>query len=168
VRRNDELIESMESAAGQQTDCVDQAGSYVYRLEAYGPAGDSVFQEVTVTVTEGEPQENPLADTQWQLSAMNVDQAPLPNTTITASFATDGTVKGTGGCNDYDGTYIIQGNTLFVGPLASGSESCGDEIDQQEEDYLFALEFADTFEISDNDLIIRDEFGEEVLRFNPQ
>jgi hypothetical protein len=39
---------------GQAVDRLDEAGSYLYRLEAYNAVGDSVYNDRLVTVTEAE------------------------------------------------------------------------------------------------------------------
>ncbi|NIV34303.1 MAG: hypothetical protein GWN58_34050 [Anaerolineae bacterium] len=39
---------------GQAVDQLDEAGSYLYRLEAYNAVGDMVFNDRLVTVTEAE------------------------------------------------------------------------------------------------------------------
>ncbi len=149
---------------GSGQDCVMQSGKVTYRLVASNAAGESVSQDQSVQVTDSAPS-NPLANTNWQLSAMYVNQVPLPDTTITAFFDADGGVGGNDGCNTYSGPYTVDGNALSVGPLTFGRVSCGEDIDQQEKTYLAALQSATTFEISGNQLIIRDGAGQEVLRY---
>lgn len=150
---------------GQQQDCVNEAGSYSYHLEAFNSAGERVGQEVMVTVTPGEAQ-NPLIDTEWELSAMNVNQVPLPNTVLTVYFGDDGTLTGNAGCNEYSASYRVVGNTLSVGPATTSGATCGAEIDQQEQAYLGFLQLAAIFELSGDQLIIRDATGQEVLRYS--
>jgi heat shock protein HslJ len=165
VRRNGRVVIDKGGAVGQQMDCLDKAGSYTYRLEAYNSVGESVFQEATVDVTAAPP-ENPLANTNWQLSAMNVNQVPVPDSTITVRFDAAGGLSGNGGCNSYDGVYVVRGASLGISGLSASSMVCGDDLDQQEQFYLTALQSAASFGISGNQLIIRDATGQEVLRFN--
>jgi heat shock protein HslJ len=165
VRRNGRVVIDKGGAVGQQMDCLDKAGSYTYRLEAYNSAGESVFQEATVTVTEAPP-ENPLANTNWQLSAMNVNQVPVPGSTITARFDAASGLSGNGGCNSYEGVYTVRGASLGIIGLSVLGMTCGDDLDQQEQLYLRVLQSAASFEISRNQLIIKDASGREVLRFN--
>ncbi len=43
---------------------------------------------------------------------------------ITATFNPDGTVNGSGGCNNYTGGYTLAGDQISVGPLASTMMFC--------------------------------------------
>ena len=70
------------------------------------------------------------------------------------------------GCNSYDGVYTVRGASLGISGLSATGVLCGDDLDQQERFYLAALQSAASFEISGNQLIIRDATGQEVLRFD--
>ncbi len=61
--------------------------------------------------------------------------------TITAAFASDGTVGGSGGCNSYSGGYTLSGDQISVGPLVSTMMFCETGSDQ-EAAYLAALQQA--------------------------
>ena len=115
---------------------------------------------------EAAPPQNPLANTNWKLHGMNMNEVPLPHSTITIRFGADGSLSGNSGCNDYSGSYTVNGDALSVGPLAGTGALCDDEIDMQEQRYLAILQSAATFEMSRNQLIIRDATGQEVLRFD--
>jgi len=71
----------------------------------------------------------------------------LPETPITALFSVDDKVAGSAGCNSYNGTYVVSGNELSVGPLATTRKMCAQPIMQQEQAYLDALQAARTYEI---------------------
>ena len=58
---------------------------------------------------------------------------------LTLEFLPDGTVKGSGGCNDFTGTYSLAGESLTFGPLASAKKSCGPAADEQEYTYTTFL-----------------------------
>jgi heat shock protein HslJ len=58
---------------------------------------------------------------------------------LTLEFLPDGTVKGSGGCNTFTGTYSLDGSTLQFGPFASTKKSCGPAMDEQEFTYLSFL-----------------------------
>jgi heat shock protein HslJ len=60
---------------------------------------------------------------------------------ITATFAPDGTVSGSGGCNNYTGGYTLSGEQISVGPLASTMMFC-ETGSQEEAAYLAALQQA--------------------------
>ena len=148
---------------GSQEVCPQTTTTYELRAELQ--SGEVVLQSVTVQVQAQEPQ-NPLANTNWELSAMYVNQVPIPGTFVSVYFSPDGTLRGAGSCNTYNGTYTVDGNKLSVGPLASTQKTCNDDVDAQEQAYLTALQSAATFEITGNQLVIRDAGGQEVLRYN--
>jgi hypothetical protein len=54
ILRNGVVVIDDAGLIGQVVDVLDEAGSYVYRLEAYNPVDDSVYAEQTVTVTGAE------------------------------------------------------------------------------------------------------------------
>ena len=67
---------------------------------------------------------------------------------LTAEFAT-GEVSGTTGCNTFNGPYETDGETIEIGPLAATRAACPtEELQQQEDDYLAALQLATTFTVS--------------------
>jgi polar amino acid transport system substrate-binding protein len=120
----------------------------------------------TATPTPTQVPDNPLANTEWQLFSMRVNEIPLPNTTITATFGTDGTMGGNGGCNQYSGAYSVAGLSITIRQLVSGKKTCGDDVDQQEQLYFTLLQEAVVFEISDSQLVLRDATRDEVLRYD--
>jgi heat shock protein HslJ len=165
ILRNGVIVLDNGPLESSGQDCLNNTGNYTYRLIASNRTGQQVTRDATTTVTEGTPQ-NPLANTNWQLSAMNINQLPLPNTNVTAFFDNDGGVGGNSGCNPYSATYTVNGNSINIGPAIGGGSLCGPEIDQQEQIYLATLQSAATFEIAGGQLIIRDGDGQEVLRYN--
>ena len=165
ILRNGVIVLDNGALEGSGQDCLNTAGTYTYRLLASNSTGQQESRDDVTTVTEGAPQ-NPLANTNWQLSAINVNQVPLPNTNVTAFFSADGDVGGSGGCNPYSATYTVNGSSITIGPVSGGGALCGPDIDQQEQAYLSALQTAATFETGGGQLIIRDGTGQEVLRYN--
>ena len=72
--------------------------------------------------------------------------------TLTAEFDTS-TISGNTGCNSFNGPYRVDGDSIEIGPLASTLAACpNEELSQQEQAYLAALELAKTFEITGNRL----------------
>lgn len=67
---------------------------------------------------------------------------------LTAVFAADGTISGSGGCNNFTGPYTTDGSNISIGPLASTMMACAEAVMQQESDYLAALQAAATYQIS--------------------
>jgi heat shock protein HslJ len=54
---------------------------------------------------------------------------------------------------------------LRIGPLASTSMACDDALSAQEQAYLQALQSTASFELTGNQLILRDGNRQEVARF---
>jgi heat shock protein HslJ len=79
-----------------------------------------------------------------------------------ATFADDGTVSGSGGCNQFSGSYTVDGESISIGPLVSSRMSCGDDADLSELHYLGALEAAVGFAISGTDLVITTSTGADL------
>jgi len=89
----------------------------------------------------------------------------LADTEITVTFhSAEGNVEGSAGCNNYGGSYQLQGDELSVpGPFSITMKSCGEQTDQQELAYLRALEAAENYTIDDTGLTV--VCGETVLVF---
>src|SRR5690242_16248586 len=65
----------------------------------------------------------------WTITAYDFNGAlkdVASGSTANITFADDGTVTGTGGCNSFHGSYTLNGNTIKIGPLASTQKSCAD------------------------------------------
>ena len=106
---------------------------------------------------------NPLEGS-WDVTGYNNGNeavvSPLADSTLTAIFTAD-QVSGSAGCNEYSGGYTLDGTTLKIGPLASTMRACSDEaVNQQEQQFLAALENSTTFDQSGNILTLRADGGE--------
>ncbi len=99
------------------------------------------------------PQQPTLEDRDW--IKMNV----LQGTEITATFR-KGKVAGSAGCNDYSGSYTMDGATLSVGTLASGRKACDQPIMDQETAYLTALGAATSYQVQGDNLTISTTVGQ--------
>jgi polar amino acid transport system substrate-binding protein len=161
--RDGSVILDNAPLGGNTQDCLNSAGTKGYRLEARNRINEMVSSERSVTVSDAAP-ENPLANTSWQLTALN-GQAPVGGVNVTAYFAADGGLSANGGCNNYSGSYTVSGSSLSIGPLSGTGMLCGDEIDQQEQAYVAALGSAATFQIGGGELVIKNSGGTEVLRY---
>jgi putative lipoprotein len=58
---------------------------------------------------------------------------------LTLKFMADGTVTGSGGCNEFKSTYTLAAEGIGFGPFTSTEESCGAATDEQEYTYLSYL-----------------------------
>ena len=109
-----------------------------------------------------------LEDKTWVLESYGEPDSlntVLEDTEITATFdSTEGKVTGSAGCNHYFGDYEVSGNELsFPGPIASTEMWCGEEIGEQERQYLSALTDAESYKIEGDKLTIN--CGQQVLVF---
>ena len=94
-------------------------------------------------------------------------KAVLEDTEVTATFDSEKEqVTGSGGCNNYFGGYEVKGNKLSIpGPIGATMMTCGDQIDEQERQYLETLHAAESYKIEDGKLRITCD--EQLLVFNP-
>jgi len=90
-----------------------------------------------------------------------------PTLGISATFADDGTVSGSGGCNQYNATYTVDGDTIAIGPIAATRMACAPHIGDAEAAYFTALESAMGFVVGGADLIIATADGS-TLEFQVQ
>ncbi|MFN2253943.1 MAG: META domain-containing protein, partial [Candidatus Promineifilaceae bacterium] len=90
----------------------------------------------------------------------------LPDTRVTITFA-DGQVSGSAGCNNYFGTYEVDGSSLTVGQVGSTMMACfPDEVVLQETAFLANLGNVAGYEIMDNQLHLQDANGQTILIFS--
>jgi heat shock protein HslJ len=146
-------------------DCLDEAGGYTYRLEAYNPEGDSDSREQDVTVSDSAP-DNPLAGMQGNATAINGEPV-LEGTTLTATFGQGGSLNGSAGCNSYSTRYVVNGNQLSIDPASATGMLCEqpEGIMEQESAFLAALDSAASFSIEGGELYILDGSGGAVIEF---
>jgi heat shock protein HslJ len=124
--------------------------------------GSLEFRHVTVNVQVS----NPLRSTSWTLASTNVNGMLIPGTTITLNFDNSTGVNGKGGCNNYNGTYTVNGSTLLIGGISSTKMACAQDIEQQEQFYLTTLQTSSSYQIQGKQLIIYNPSGQEILRYN--
>lgn len=86
-------------------------------------------------------------------------ESPPEDVALTADFAPDGQVFGSGGCNGFSGPYSHTDTTIAIGPLLSSRMSCGDTTDAIESQYIAALQRAQVWTILDGSLELRDDAG---------
>lgn len=106
-----------------------------------------------------------LSGTSWQVAGVNNgNQAVVgivAGTELTLDFSTEDQVSGNSGCNTFTGTYESGEGTVKIGQLASTLKLCTDPagVNEQEQQYLAALQKAATYEIANNTLFLRDADG---------
>lgn len=73
-------------------------------------------------------------------------------------------VSGSGGCNRISGPATISGSDIKLGPLISTRMFCEGKM-EIEEAFIAALETAKTFELSTEELILKDAAGAALAKF---
>lgn len=167
--RNGVVVIPNAGFTGQETDCLDAAGSYVYRLEAYNAVGGSVFEDQGVTVSDAAPT-NPLAGTNWTATAYydgSTMATTLAGTALTAAFGAGGSLNGSGGCNSYSSSYAVDGSSLSIGAIGSSQLLCTEPegIMEQESAYFAALESAAGFSMEAGQLYLQNSSGVVIVEF---
>ena len=93
----------------------------------------------------------------------------LLDTTISASFGTDGKLSGTAGCNTYSSDYTVDGDQISIGPALTTRMFCAEEgVMEQEMAYLQALEKAATYKIEGEVLTLFDAQGLRLAQYQAQ
>lgn len=106
-----------------------------------------------------------LAGTAWDVTGYNNGKqavvSVLLGTEITLNFGEDNQVSGSAGCNNYSGSFESTDTTVTVGALAATQRACvaPEGINEQEAQYLAALQNSATYEIAGDMLTIRDNSG---------
>lgn len=108
----------------------------------------------------------------WEVTAFyagDAVQSPIPGTTITASFAEDGTLSGSGGCNTYNATYTTENGRTTITEPASTLAACPEPegVMDQEAAYLAALPSTASFRIDGGALSLLREDGTIVATYVP-
>ncbi|WP_019503865.1 META domain-containing protein [Pleurocapsa sp. PCC 7319] len=86
----------------------------------------------------------------WQLMQWEEGNTTKPvarDTEITVQFSEE-TISGSGGCNNYNGSFNISKMQLKVGDLAATRKACLPQVMEQEFQYMAALQGAQRFEIT--------------------
>jgi len=96
-----------------------------YRIEA----GSLVLLNANgSTLARFEPQPQTLAGTAWQVDAYNNGReavvSVITGTQLTLEFAADGELRGSGGCNKFNGRYTAGEGRLSIGQVASTRMAC--------------------------------------------
>ena len=136
-------------AAGCGTDETSDAGTST----AAEPAAESVKPDVTLT------------NTYWKLVELNGAAAePGEDREPHMILRGEDEVGGYAGCNQFTGSFTVAGDGLSFGPIASTRRMCAESM-QQEDAFLQALENAQRYSISGEDLAIENAGGEVTMRF---
>ncbi|WEK50720.1 MAG: YbaY family lipoprotein [Candidatus Kaistia colombiensis] len=75
-----------------------------------------------------------------------------------------GRISGSGGCNRYFGTAIVQGGKIKIGPLGATQMACVPAQMEQERKFLDALGATKGFRLDDGKLTLLDASGKPLMR----
>jgi heat shock protein HslJ len=147
------------TGSGSRQVCPTTTTTYEMRIQLKD--GSVKTLQVTVNVVPG----NGLANTTWQVQSLYGAQTPVPGSSMTIFFSSANTTNGSGGCNQFNGPYTLNGSSLVIGPLATTQMMCDQSLMTQEQMYFQALASVALYEISGNQLILKTGAGQEVLRY---
>ncbi len=129
-----------------------------------------------------------LVGTGWNVTYFNLGSAgltnPWPGTQITIRFGDDGNVSGSGGCNEYQGTFETSGpydefedgvrdsndgQAISFGPMTATKRGCAEPsgIMEQELDYLAALANVGRWVLARDTLSLRTSEGFALIEAEP-
>ncbi len=106
-----------------------------------------------------------LENTYWKLVELNgAAVVPGEGRELHMILRGDDQVGGYAGCNQFTGSVTVTGDGLSFGPIASTRRMC-QAVMEQEDGFLQALEDAQRFRISGEDLAIENAAGDITMRF---
>lgn len=82
----------------------------------------------------------------------------------TLEIAQDGRISGTGGCNRYMGSMVIEGEKITVKPVGGTMMACPPPMMQQDDKFHKALSAVTRWKINNDRLVLIDSKNREVLR----
>lgn len=149
------LISTMMACVAEGV--MEQEAAYLAALPtvaSYAVDGDTL----TLSGADGsavlvfQAQGNALAGVNWIVTGYNNGAeavvSPMVGTEITLAFSADGSVSGNAGCNNYMGSYTLDGDKITIGPLATTRKMCAEDVMQQEALYIKALESSATWSVT--------------------
>ena len=110
----------------------------------------------------------PLENTAWAVvsyTAPGASDTTEPLALMTISFAENGTVFGSGGINQFTGTWTLDGTTLKITDIVSTKAAGAPALMAQEDDYFALLPGVSGFTFKMGSLILTDDGGNAVLTF---
>lgn len=104
-----------------------------------------------------------LAETTWRLAVVNGQDAGAlrGDQPATLRLTTNRSARGFAGCNNFRGTYTLEGDSLRFGPLITTRRACG--IISLEQSFLRALEGTRSFRFQSDSLELRGTQGREAV-----
>ena len=105
----------------------------------------------------------PFEGTPWVLTA-GLDAPGVEEHAPSVTFE-GGKVSGSAGCNRFQGSFTSSGDTLELGELAVTLMGCPEPAASVEEEFLAVFEQVERWRMEDDELVLADADGSELLRF---
>ena len=120
--------------------------------------------------TEREPGPS-FEGTTWAITSFNTSQkamvSPVSGTSLSIRFK-GGAVSGKSGCNNFSGSYTLNGNAITIAPLATTRKACLDDaVATQEQLVLAAIQSTVTWTVHDGLLDLVRPDGARALTAHP-
>jgi len=156
------------------SDCLDELGTFTYRIDAKNNQGQADNRESQVVVNnEPDQPDIPITGPPWTLEGYFDNQTgvfspAIPGAIIWIKFEDDGTLAGETGCNTFSASYQKQGNQIIISNITSTRLSCNtpEGIMQMEANFLQNLKASVKIAIDqDGKLILYDNVDQELLIF---
>ena len=111
-----------------------------------------------------------LAGTSWAATGVNNGHGGVEATAgtehLTADFGADGAFSAFGGCNNLSGAYQVSGGGgVTITALTSTQKTCSAEVNDLESQYTSALGAVATYDISGDQLTLRNAAGETQVTY---
>ena len=137
------------------------------------PADASSLQYSLVEIVSKTPAATTatLEGTTWQLIAYldGAGNLTLPYREAPATLTmVDGQATGNTGCNNYFGSYTLDGDSLTFGPMGATMMACPEPQSAQEQAYLAGLANVASYVVVGNQLHFLNADGEIIMAFEPQ
>lgn len=121
------------------------------RADQPAAAGAPVAAEAPVV---SERSEGPLQGIIWRLEDLD-HTGIIDSSHLTVTFAEDGSVSGSSGCNQYHGSYSFEGGMLTINPnLAATLKACAESLMFQEQKFLQLLPLMQTVTIDETQALV--------------
>lgn len=143
----------------------DASNLTIFFTTASGGEGELRFAADSTT-TPAPSGAQSLTDATWRLVSLNQGGVAVPvlaDTTPTITFAADGRVAGSGGCNRFFGGYTLDGNALTFDALGSTEMACEPEILAQETAILTLLGTVTSYERAEDVLLLNTDTGDTLV-----
>ena len=94
-----------------------------------------------------------LVGTSWMLTNIGTLSAQR-GVEVTLVFASENSLSGDTGCNSYESDFSLNGESFSVSGLVASSDSCAENIMDQEANFIITLEGAESIKLHGDNLVI--------------